>query len=307
MAELRVSLLGEFSAIRDDGMRLELRCGKARELFSYLLIHRRRPTRRETLATALWQGASGERGKAYLRRALWRLQAALRDLLGTTDRPVLTAGPEAVQCNPEFEVWLDVDRVEAAYRGAGRDPGSGLDRGSAETLEQAVSLYRGDFLEGHPNEWCQYERERLRHLRLDMLDKLTVYWQSRGNYTEAIACAERTLAHDRARESTHRRLMILHYLAGHRTRALRQYDACVQALRRCLDVEPSEESHRLLRQIRAASDSTAREISLARSPAPSISALLARIEEALATLATLRRGHEDVLTQVRELRKQLGA
>ncbi len=55
---------------------------------------------------------------------------------------------------------------------------------------------------------------------------------------------------NRARESTHRRLMRLYYRAGDRTAALRQYDHCVAALNEELGVKPSRLTVEVYNQIR---------------------------------------------------------
>src|SRR3712207_2418171 len=84
-----------------------------------------------------------------------------------------------------------------------------------------------------------------------MLDKLMAYAESRRQYDTAIGYGTRTLCSDPAREQTHQRLMVLHYLAENRTEALRQYQRCVGALQQELDVEPARRTVELYEQIRA--------------------------------------------------------
>ncbi|NIN69138.1 MAG: hypothetical protein GTO63_31510, partial [Anaerolineae bacterium] len=79
---------------------------------------------------------------------------------------------------------------------------------------------------------CLYERERLQNMYLAILDKLVSYSEVQGAYEAGLGYGSRILSYDGARERTHRRLMRLYYLAGDRTAALRQYDSCVEALRR---------------------------------------------------------------------------
>jgi hypothetical protein len=61
----------------------------------------------------------------------------------------------------------------------------------------------------------------------------------------------RILKQDRACERTHRRMMRLHYLAGDRTAALRQYARCLDALDQELGVGPARATVHLYEQIRA--------------------------------------------------------
>jgi DNA-binding SARP family transcriptional activator len=158
--------------------------------------------------------------------------------------------PDWIQCNPEIDLWLDVDAFEKSYRDTEAVPGDDLSSGQIETLREAVELYSGDLLENLYEEWCLYERERLQHLYFAMLDKLTTYHEAHRNFELAKSFAERILYHDRAREYTHRQLMRLRYLSGDRTGAIRQYESCSRALHEDLDIEASDATVRLYEQIR---------------------------------------------------------
>ena len=83
-----------------------------------------------------------------------------------------------------------------------------------------------------------------------MLDKMMSYCEAHKKYETGLAYGLRVLRYDRARKSTHRRLMHLHYLAGDRTAALRQYEHCVGALNEELGVKPSRLTVALYDQIR---------------------------------------------------------
>jgi tetratricopeptide (TPR) repeat protein len=83
-----------------------------------------------------------------------------------------------------------------------------------------------------------------------MLDKLMGYCERHQDYAAGLDYGESILRYDRAREHTHRRLIRLHYLAGDRTEALRQYERCVMELREELDACPTEATTQLYEQIR---------------------------------------------------------
>jgi hypothetical protein len=86
---------------------------------------------------------------------------------------------------------------------------------------------------------------------LSMLDKLLDYCEAQSEPEAGLMYGQQILRYDRARERTHRRMMRLHYLAGDRTSALRQYHSCVQALAEELDVGPAKSTVALYNQIRA--------------------------------------------------------
>ena len=249
MTVLCIRLFRKLAADRDGEPLPDLE-SRVQELFSYLLLYRQRPHRREALADVLWPDSDPAQSKKYLRQALWQLQRAV-DSSVQPGGHVLLVESDWIQIDPTAGIWLDVGQFEQAFDHAQGLTGRQLDESSAEALREAVRLYHGDLLEGWHQDWCLFERERLQNVYLLMLDKLMAYCEVRQLYEEGIAYGARILRLDRARERTHRRLMRLHALAGDRTAALRQYDRCVAALAEELDVPPSQRTTALLERIRA--------------------------------------------------------
>jgi DNA-binding SARP family transcriptional activator len=151
----------------------------------------------------------------------------------------------------QVDFWLDTAQFERAYWLVQGLSGREFDSHQSETVQQALELYRGDLLEGWYEDWCLFERERLQRLYLALLGKLMVHCETHGQYELGLECGSRALQCDVAYERIHRRMMRLHYLAGDRTGALRQYQRCVAFLREELDVDPSPRTIRLHEQIRS--------------------------------------------------------
>jgi DNA-binding transcriptional activator of the SARP family len=242
-------MFGRFAVDGGGAAAAQLEGRKVQELISYLLLFRAKAHRREVVADALWGASETTQSRKYLRQALWKLHGAL-DGGGRPDDAVLLIDPGWIQLNPAANLWLDVAVVEAAYDATRGTRGEDLDPDRAITLGRAVDLYRGDLLEGWYQEWCLLERERLKTLHIMAVEKLLVYHETNRQFDEGFACGERILRQDRAHERTHWRIMRLRYLAGDRTGAMRQYEACVAALREELDVAPSERTTTLYEQIR---------------------------------------------------------
>jgi DNA-binding SARP family transcriptional activator len=250
MNSLRICLFGRFRVQCGQQDLTNLCPPRLQELVSYLLLHRDRSHPRETLASLLWSESSTAQSKKNLRQTLWQLQA-LTDSYGQFPyRRLLLVDSDQVCLNPNADVWLDVATYEQAYARAEGVAGQLLDTPRIEALRGAVELYRGDLLEGWFQDWCLFERERLQNLYLAILDKLMDYCEAHEHYEAGLAYGTRILRCDGARERTHRRLMRLYYLAGDRTAALRQYERCVQALRRELAVCPAVRTVALYEQIR---------------------------------------------------------
>lgn len=249
MSKLCFHLFGKFIVSRDEEVIKGLESLKEQELLGFLLTHRRKHHSREALATLLWPEAPPEKGKKYLRQALWHLQG----LLGLTESAptdVFQAEQNWIALNPESDIWSDVAVFEDAFAAVQGVAGQQLNEETANTLKDVAALYRGDLLDAWYHDWCLFERERLQNMYLAMLDKLIAYCGVHGDYDSGVTYGYALLSFDRARERTHRELMRLKYLAGDRTGALRQYQRCTAALAEELGVEPDRRTQDLYEQIR---------------------------------------------------------
>jgi DNA-binding SARP family transcriptional activator len=223
---------------------------KAQELLCYLLLHPGRPHPRETLAGILWNERPTDVSRKYLRQALWQLQTALCAVIGKKLGDILHVEADWMRLDLNGMFCVDVDALEQSYAHTLGVNGHDLDDQGFARLRAAVHLYKGDLLEGWYQDWCLAARERLQAKYLALLDKLMVACEHRGDYEAGILFGGYILDIDRARETTHHRLMRLHYLAGDRTGALRQFARCRDALRDDLAVDPSRQSIALHEAIR---------------------------------------------------------
>lgn len=249
--QLRIALFGRLNINREPGVGHVLEAHKLQELFCYLLLYRERLHPREVLADRFWNDFSSSQARTHLRKALWEIQSALGGPSPGLNERVLLIDPEAVQVNQRANFWLDIAEFEQVFHQVKDRPGEQIDDLAAKQLQAAVELYRGDLLDGWYHDWCLYERERLQQIFLSMLDKLMGYCEIHHYYEQGIDYGVSILRYDRAQEQTHCRLMRLHFLAGDRTGALRQYERCASALHEELAIAPSEATLALYEQIRA--------------------------------------------------------
>ena len=178
-------------------------------------------------------------------------------------------------------------------------PGDELGGRALRLSREALTLYRGDLLEGWYQDWCLFERERLQRMYLDLLEQHLVYCETHGEYKLGQKCGVDALRCDLAQERFHRHLMYLYYLSGDRTAALRQYERCEALLAEELEVEPSERTRALYGQIRANRLITPGQV-MSRSKRPLAGARSLRLETAIDHLRHL---HEAVSEIERPLKK----
>jgi WD40 repeat protein/serine/threonine protein kinase/DNA-binding SARP family transcriptional activator len=250
MAQLAISLLGQFQATLDGTSLHNFESDKARALLAFLAVEKEQPHRRETLVGLLWPDSTESTARANLRRVL----SNVRQLIGDrdSDTPFLLVTRQSIQLDESQDVWLDVAEFMRGVRGEhGRSP-------AIHELEEAVALYTGPFLAGFSlpdsapfEEWMRLTGEALQHQATAALHQLAGHYESRGDYAAGLPHARRLLELDPYAESAHRQMMRLLTLCGQRSEALAQYDICRQLLADELGVEPATETEALAQQIRS--------------------------------------------------------
>jgi DNA-binding SARP family transcriptional activator len=245
---LTAHLLGTFSISVNDQPVENWPSGRGRAVFKYLLIHHNQPTSRDVLMDVFWQDASPEAARNRLHVALHSIRQRLR---AATDMPVVIFEDGAYGLNPDFHLWVDVDEFDRHVEKGRRLETAGQIAKAVAEYEPAISLYQGDLLADDPyEEWPVLARERLRVAYLDTLDRLSHIYFDRGEYAACVTLCQLVLARDNCREDAHCLLMGCYSRQDQHHLALRQYQACVEALRTELDVAPAPTTTQLYERIR---------------------------------------------------------
>ncbi len=190
---------------------------------------------RSRIAGTLWPDLSDRRATGCLRTGVWRVNQAAAGLL--------TATRTAVELNPG--VALDVRQYVTAAAASMRSGGS-----TPAMDAEALTRYEGELLPDWDEEWLLPDRERLRQLRLHLLEQEAGRLADAGHYGQALEVAFAALSADPRRESVYRRIIGIHLAEGNVSEARRAFAACRQILVGDLGVEPSEATCRMLGPVR---------------------------------------------------------
>ncbi|MCW3475988.1 BTAD domain-containing putative transcriptional regulator [Limobrevibacterium gyesilva] len=207
---------------------------KTRALLAILALASPRPVLRGKLAEMLWSRRPEEQARASLRQEIHRLLEALDPVGGQ----ILSINRDHLALRPGM-VWVDVEEVLRA----------------SPTKPAALSLLDGDLLEDLDgidpsfDAWLAGERERLRDRARVLAENLL---REKSEPEAVIPAAQQLLAIDRAHEGAWRALMRAYTGRGERGMAIQAYERCRLVLADQLDAQPSEETQRLLAEIRAA-------------------------------------------------------
>lgn len=233
MQTLRVRILGPFEISVGQTAAAPPAMRKAQELLALLLLAPHRRMLREFAADQLWPDADQEAAKKAIRQALWQIHQAA-DPPGEASRLVESAN-DTIAVNSGRPVWLDAT-VFADVSGE-LDDSTPDDVGK---LADAARLYRGPLMAGCDDDWCIVERAHFEDLYISLLDRLSSLYEQRGQMRQAIIFARRLLDVEPAHERSHRRLIDLYYRIDDRTRAVRQWRLCKDALEQELGIRPSK-------------------------------------------------------------------
>lgn len=233
------SLLGGLEVRSAQGHLVTFPTRKTEGLLAYLAISPGMCRHREQLATMFWGHSADTRARNSLRQALYRLRSVLSaHLMGGLDSENDSV---CLRVNTEQIDVLRFERLVAEDK--------------VVTLETALAIYRGDFLEGFKlkeddfEEWLMLERLRLQQSVLSASRRLLDYYVRRADAEAAIRTAHRSLAFDALQEDVHRTLMSLYVQQDHPASAVKQYVCCRDLLRRELGIQPSVETRRLAEKL----------------------------------------------------------
>ena len=225
-------------------------------LLAWLLLARPRGLHpRSTLLALFWP----EQDQQHARWAANQAVRAIRSAIGPT--LVLTRGRHEVGIAPDG-LWCDALEFESAIE--------------RHEWQRALSLYRGEFLDGlHLSgcmafeRWQAAERTRFQGAATRAAWSLADAEQADGRLESAVEWARKAIAFSPHDEKGVRRLILLLDGAGERAGAVDAYEAYAQLLREELEVDPDPATQALATQLRARSQRAPQPTDSVRSmPAP---------------------------------------
>lgn len=236
----RLSLLGAVSLIGPTGVSLRRASQQRRmALLALLATAPGRSVSRDRLIGFLWPDRDERTARHLLADSIY----VLRHTLG--ERAIIATG-ETLQLAPDV-VWTDIAEFRAAI--------------AERRWDDALQLYRGDFLEGFHvrnvadfDQWLLAERDRLRAMAARAGSALADAHRQAGRHPEAILAAERVLEIVPGDENAVRELVRLLVATDNHARAQSVARSFIEYLASELGVAPSVETTRLLRQLRAVGD-----------------------------------------------------
>jgi TolB-like protein/DNA-binding SARP family transcriptional activator len=252
---VQIQLLGRFS-IRsgESGDQLvSVASRRRRALLGYLAMQPGYSETRERLATLLWGDVPDRQARQSLRQALAAVRADFAPL-----------GPEPLRVERDT-IGLDPDLVTIDAR----ELLALADSQRPEDIQRAAALYTGPFLDGIDlsaegfSDWLQHQRHRVNVAAATVFTRAAEQADAAENGALAVHFAERLLALDPSRSSSH--YLLLGIMARHRGRdqALAEAERIGRMLRDDLGVGFDARTRALIADIKSGAVGTAQSRAMA--------------------------------------------
>jgi len=214
MNRSRFNLMGEFQFISGEEQFGEISLSKDIGVIAVIAMSKKYSCSRSRIIDMLWSDRCDEQARASLRHSLW----LLKKVLNKSSADLLQIDRKRVSLNPELCSIDVVDFLELSESNRRVD------------LEQAISIYRGELLEGLVirdviwDQWLGIERESLKLKYAESLSTLSEHYLAEHDIKKLIHTGRRLIDHDHLCEEGHRALMGGYTLAHQKSLALKQYE-----------------------------------------------------------------------------------
>ena len=205
---------------------------------------------REQVMEALWPETDLETAANRLNITVHSLRQLLEpDLARPANSSLLRLEHDIFRFASQQRVWLDADHFEMLLQQALQTQ----ELSERESLlEEAMALYRGDFLQGEQiASWVTVRRETLQRKWFGVLLALADSYMEKEAFVQALALLEKLLQAYPAHEAAACRLMRVLALQGSRTEALLAYRRLEATLWKFYGAEPLPETRALYEQLQS--------------------------------------------------------
>jgi LuxR family transcriptional regulator, maltose regulon positive regulatory protein len=251
LVDLTIKMLGPIEIFRDRARPFAADAWTTRRARDILCFIASRPHHRapkETIVDTFWRDTDLKTIEknfhptmSHVRKALNSNQPLKQNFLAYRDGEY--------QLNTEFSYRIDTeefDRLIADGEAARRE--RDFDR-CINSYEQAVALYRGDFMQGSYEPWIEEQRSYYREQCLRMLESLAAIAEKKQEFMRAMDLAQKILREDPFREDIHCLVMRAQAALGNRVAVKEQYETLRGLLQKELGVEPAMPTQKTYREL----------------------------------------------------------
>ncbi|RJO60446.1 MAG: hypothetical protein C4542_09115 [Dehalococcoidia bacterium] len=239
--EIEARALGE-SGVSLDGQPIsepQWRSVRAKEILFFLLSSDGAQTR-ENITAAVWPDLSPAKAASNFHINLYRLRRALHPR-------IITMEQGRYLINPNLEIWFDALEFEKLVKAS--DNAGLSDAELVPNLENALSLYKGQFLTDIYSDWAAEKRQELENGYVKALMLLARLSSNRGQHYRAVGLLEKLLTIEPYQDEIYCHLIEEHLAMGNDLAASGLYKRYVETVAREMDCVPSARMRGLYKRI----------------------------------------------------------
>jgi LuxR family maltose regulon positive regulatory protein len=251
VTDLTINMLGPVEIFRDPARPLAADAWttkRARDILCFIASRRHRRASKDTIIDTFWGEADFEAVEKNFHPTVSHIRKALNSNQPLKQNFLLYRDGD-YHLSPDFSYRIDIEEFDRLVS-EGETARRARDFESCiRAYESAISVYRGDFMQGTYDEWVEEQRSYYREQYLRLLEALAAVAQKTQDWTRSLHLAQEILRDDPYREDVH--CMIMRALAGQGNRhaVKEQYETLRKLLKKELGVEPAAETQKVYREL----------------------------------------------------------
>ena len=251
VTDLTVNMLGPVAILRDPLRPLAADAWttrRARDILCFIVSRRHHRASRDTIIDTFW----GETDMAVVEKNFHPTVSHIRKALNSNQplkQNFLLYRDGDYQLNSEFSYRIDIEEFDGLLsEGENARRARNLEE-CVRAYEQALGLYRGEFMQGSYEPWVEEQRTYYREQYLRLLESLASVAETATDWQKAMQLAQLIVREDQFREDIHCLILRAHAAMGNRGAVKEHYEALKRILESELGVEPSTETRKLYERL----------------------------------------------------------
>jgi LuxR family maltose regulon positive regulatory protein len=251
VTDLTINLLGHVEIFRDPAYQMTAEAWttrRARDILCFIASRPHRRASKDTIIDTFWGESDFDAVEKNFHPTISHIRKALNSKQ-TLKQNFLLYRDGDYQLNSDFSYHIDTeefDRLMAEGEAARR--ARDFEK-CARAYEEAIALYRGEFMNGCYDMWMEEPRAYYSEQYLRMLMTLGEIAQNNADWTRSLELSQKILRDDPFREDIHCRMMKAHAALGNRVAVKEQFETLRKLLQKELGVEPAADTQRLYKEL----------------------------------------------------------
>ena len=251
VTDLTVNMLGPIEIRRDPTRPLASDAWstrRARDIFCFIISRRHRRASKDTIVDTFWGETDFEAVEKNFHPTVSHIRKALNSNQPLKQNFLLYRDGD-YQLNSEFSYRIDTEEFDGLLNDGENARRARQFEECIRAYESALTLYRGEFMQGSYEPWVEEQRTYYREQYLRLLEALAGAAQTAADWPKVMQLAQLIIRDDQFREDIHCMVMRAHAAVGNRGAVKDQFETLKRLLQSELGVEPSAETKKLYHQL----------------------------------------------------------